>query len=180
MRRVIWIFLLIVISAATSAKTVTPIEEPLPAIDPNVTVDPNIIKQEILEVESMVRELPVKEQTLKEKEYIGTIDTVLEQRISDVNDVLVFAKTMTEKAKAVCDKLDLKPAKKDYVKTVIDHHGKVNEKEDQKRNNEIIKIIAEYASDPNSLPDSADPNYIEELNRRKDLLAVIIEICDPK
>lgn len=165
MRNIAWIFVIIITIFVMGA-------------DKPSAVDP--VEKEALEVEQMVKDLPVKEQTLKEKEYTGTIDAILEQRIEDVNDVLVFAKDMVTKAKEVCEKMDLMPKNKDFVKTVIDRHGKVEEKEKQKNNNILMHAVVEILNDPNSQPDPADPNYIEESERRMDFLAAVIEICSPK
>lgn len=76
--------------------------------------------------------------------------------------------------------MDLMPKNKDFVKTVIDRHGKVEEKEKQKNNNILMHAVVEILNDPNSQPDPADPNYIEESERRMDFLAAVIEICSPK
>lgn len=187
MRRVIWIFLLIVISAATSAKTVIPIEEPLPAIDPNAV----LLEKQAVEIEQMVKELPVKEQELKEKEYTGTVVDVFSQYIADSNDILVYAQTMVSKSKDYCEKMkfvpvipddpnSIRPQKWDFVKLVVERHGKVEEKEAQKNTYIFLKEAVPIISDPNSLPEPTDPNYVDELDRRNQLLAAIFEICNPR
>ena len=140
--------------------------------------DPNDIEKQAKEVEAMVKEFPVKEKALKTKEYTGTIDMVLTQRVADVNEVLVYAKEMIVKAKEVCELLDLKVEKKDYLKAVIDRHGKVKEKEKQAQNITVLEAVVS-AIDESAIP-VTDPNYVAHNDRMLSFLAAVVEICTPK
>ncbi|RKY09843.1 MAG: hypothetical protein DRP56_02070 [Planctomycetota bacterium] len=163
-------FLIVVCLASGLVAGDTAIKKPV--IDPNAAVE-----KEAVEVEKMVRELPVKEAALKIKTYSGTIDAVLDERVADVNEVLVYAIRMRDRAKAVCEAMDLKPGKKDFVKSVIDRHANVREKEDQRRNGEFLGAVLE-AIDEIALP-ADDPNYVAETARLANFIATVVEVCSP-
>ena len=146
-----------------------------PVVDPNATT---AIEKEALEVEAMVKELPVKEAALVIKIYSGTIDDVYSDHAVDVNDVLTYAIQMRDRAKAVCEAMDLKPSKQDFIKSVIDRHAKIPEKENQKRNGEFLGAVLDVIEE-SQLP-ADDPNYVAHNEAMYDLWACCVEAVNPK
>lgn len=138
----------------------------------------NDLEDRKLEVETMVSELLNKEQLLKTKQYTGTIDQILEQRVVDVNEVYQHAKTLNEKAVKVCEDMGLKGSKREVVKKILDN--KKEKLEGKKRNNEIIKAVHLIINDPNILPEPNDPNYAYEVERNQQFLLAVVEMCDPR
>jgi|GEM_PF-3652243 len=130
------------------------------------------------EVESMVKELPVKEANLKTKTYSGTIEEVLELRVVDVNEVYQYAKELNEKAVKVCEDMGLKVTKQEAVKKIVD--AKKEKLERQKTNSEFLKDVNEFLNDPNVLPDVNDPNYAYEVERNQQFLLAVMEMCEPR
>ncbi len=141
-------------------------------------VDPNNIEVRVLEVETMVKELPVKEELLKTKQYTGTIVEIMTQRIVDVNEVYQHAKTLNEKAVKVCEDMGLEVTKKEAVKKILD--SKKNELSIQKTNNELIKAVHVIINDPNVLPEPNDPNYSYILESNQEFLLAVMEMCSPQ
>lgn len=140
-------------------------------------VDANDIEIRKLEVETMVKALPEKEEALKKKEYSGTIDQIFQQRVADVNDVVVYTKTLHDKATSVAKDIGLVVEKKKAIEAIIVKKEKQLER--QKSNAEIIQSVYKMVNDPNSLPDPTDPNYPAEVEKHQELMLNVLEICKP-
>ena len=141
-------------------------------------VDPNDIEVRVLEVETMVKELPVKEELLKTKQYTGTIVEIMTQRIVDVNEVYQHAKTLNEKAVKVCEDMGMVVSRKEAVKRILDKEEK--NLRIQKTNNELIEAVHTIINDPNVLPEPNDPNYAYEIERNQEFMLVVMEMCSPQ
>ena len=167
------VYYLIAIIAAVLGVTIVYAAEI--AIKPD---DVNDIEVRKLEVETMVKELPVKEKQLDTKVYAGTAGEVLGQIAVDANEVYQYAKTLNEKAVKVCEDMGLKVSKQEAVKKIVDAEKERLEK--RKINSEIIKGVHEILTDPNIPPDVNDPNYAYEVERNQEFMLAVMEMCDPR
>ena len=145
-----------------------------------MAADSNDIQAQSEEIVQMVKELPNKKKALNEKVYTGTIEQVIQQRIADVNDVITYSRQIEVKADNVL-KASKTPVKKDQaIRAVIQRYNDRKQQEQQKRHNDFIKAVNGVLNDPNTLPAADDPNYVDEVRRRDEIMSTVLEVTSPR
>ena len=136
------------------------------------------VSVEIAEIKTIVTELPQKEKELAKKQYTGTIEEIMAQRVLDVNEVQIETKLLKDKTKSVAEKIKLEKRQESILNKRLS--AEERELSRQKNNAEIIKISYQILNDPNLLPDPNDPNYLDEVMKNQQAMLFIMEACKPR
>lgn len=116
------------------------------------------IRERVDNVQQRICELPQKKAALASKTYSGTFCDILEQRIRDLNEVIVEAQQVLAEVNDICvDTNTSQPPKFKLIMTVK-QKADVNDIKVKEKNNEFLNAVNDAISDPNII----DPNEIAQ------------------